>query len=319
MAPAHRSPRNKTLALDPQEQLALAQQLLRPPLPASAADLVGRVACGDIVELAPQLPAAFVDLLVLDPPYNLTRAFGLVDFSARPLEDYERWFERWFARLLPALKPAASLYVCSDWRSSTVVHRVLLRHVVVRNRITWEREKGRGAKANWKSASEDIWFATVSGDYYFNVEAVKLRRQVLAPYREAGQPKGWEDSRDGRFRLTHPSNLWTDLTVPFWAMPENTAHPTQKPEKLVAKLLLASSREGDVVFDPFLGSGTTAAVAVKLGRKFFGVELDPYYCCLALKRAQLAREFPEIQGYAGGVFWERNTRAAQVREARARA
>jgi site-specific DNA-methyltransferase (adenine-specific) len=105
------------------------------------------------------------------------------------MQSIQNQFPISFFRVLPLLKPTASLYVCGDWKSSAAVHRVLDRHVIVRNRITWEREKGRGAKTNWKNASEDIWFATVSDDYCFNVEAVKLKRRVIAPYRENGQPK----------------------------------------------------------------------------------------------------------------------------------
>ena len=134
-----------------------------------------------------------------------------------------------------------------------------------------------------------------------------LKRQVIAPYTDSnGAPKDWTETENGRFRLTHPSNLWTDLTVPYWSMPENTDHPTQKPEKLLAKVILASSREGDMVFDPFNGSGTTTVVAKKLGRHYLGVEIDETYCCLALKRLELASSNPRIQGYADGVFWERN-------------
>lgn len=306
-----RAPRNRTLTLSEQERAVLSKRLLRPPLSASVCELTDQVVCGDSFALLPLLPKAFVDLLILDPPYNLNKRFGTESFSEMLLAEYEEWFEGWFVRLLPLLKPTASLYVCGDWKSSAAIHRVLDRHVVVRNRITWEREKGRGAKTNWKNASEDIWFATVSNDYVFNVEAVKLKRKVIAPYRVDGQPKDWEDSADGQFRLTHPSNLWTDLTIPFWSMPENTDHPTQKPEKLLAKLLLASSREGDFVFDPFLGSGTTAVVARKLGRQFLGIEMDDSYACLALKRVELANDDPSVQGYAGGVFWERNTLNAQ--------
>jgi site-specific DNA-methyltransferase (adenine-specific) len=310
-----RAPRNRTLTLSERERTALSKRLLRPPLPASERELTDQVICGDSVALLSQLPKAFVDLLVLDPPYNLNKQFGSESFREMSLTEYESWFEGWFAGLLPLLKSTASLYVCGDWKSSAAVQRVLERHVTVRNRITWEREKGRGAKTNWKNASEDIWFATVSNDYCFNVEAVKLKRRVIAPYRENGQPKDWEDGVDGQFRLTHPSNLWTDLTIPFWSMPENTDHPTQKPEKLLAKLLLASSREGDLVFDPFLGSGTTAAVARKLGRHFLGIEIDETFSCLAVKRVELASDDPSIQGYAGGVFWERNTLNAQPKEA----
>lgn len=306
-----RAARNRTLTLAANEQAVLSRRLLSAPLPTEVPALTDRIVCGDSLALLPQLPGAFVDLLVLDPPYNLNKRFGSGSFHERSLAEYEAWFEGWFVHLLPLLKPTASLYVCGDWKSSAAVHRVLDRHVIVRNRITWEREKGRGAKSNWKNASEDIWFATMSNDYRFNVEAVKLKRRVIAPYRENGRPKDWLETEHGDFRLTHPSNLWTDLTVPFWSMPENTDHPTQKPEKLLAKLLLASSGEGDFVFDPFLGSGTTAAVARKLGRHFLGIEVDETYACLALKRVELADDDPSIQGYAGGVFWERNSLNAQ--------
>jgi site-specific DNA-methyltransferase (adenine-specific) len=177
----------------------------------------------------------------------------------------------------------------------------------LRNRITWEREKGRGARANWKNAAEDIWFFTVSDEYVFNLENVKIKRKVLAPYVENGAPKDWEKSENGNFRLTHPSNLWTDLTVPFWSMPENTEHPTQKPEKLLAKIILASTNENDLILDPFAGSGTTAAVAKKLNRSFIGIEANEKYCLLTEKRLDLAEKDKTIQGFTNGVFYERNS------------
>jgi len=177
----------------------------------------------------------------------------------------------------------------------------------LRNRITWEREKGRGAKRNWKNAAEDIWFFTKSDEYTFNLDTVKVKRRVLAPYTENGKPKDWDKSGDGNFRTTHPSNIWTDLSVPFWSMPENTDHPTQKPEKLLAKIVLASTNEGDVIFDPFAGSGTTAVVARKLGRNFLAIESDELYCMLAEKRLEMAETDKSIQGFSDGVFWERNS------------
>ena len=155
---------------------------------------------------------------------------------------------------------------------------------------------------------EDIWFAVKDpNNYYFNVEAVKMRRQVIAPYRTNGKPKDWEETENGNFRMTYPSNFWDDISVPFWSMPENTDHPTQKPEKLIAKLILASSKEGDIVFDPFLGSGTTSVVAKKLSRRYCGVEINSDYCCWAEKRLMMADTDNTIQGYSDGVFWERNT------------
>lgn len=303
-----RAPRNRTLTCSAEEESAFADRLMRVDAPVTVEELQDRVINEDLLDVMPFLPQAFVDLLIIDPPYNLTKNYHGHVFRARETEAYMAWFGSVIDGLLPLLKATSSVYVCSDWKTSTLVFPILDAKLHVRNRITWEREKGRGAKANWKNNTEDIWFCTVSEDYCFNVDAVKLKRRVLAPYREGdGRPKDWEDSDNGKYRLTHPSNLWSDITVPFWSMPENTDHPTQKPEKLIAKLVLASSNEDAFVFDPFLGSGTTAVVARKLGRRFCGIELNRTYCYWAVKRLVEAERDREIQGYADGVFWERNT------------
>ena len=270
---------------------------------------------GDFFEIASYLPNQFIDLLILDPPYNLTKNYNGNYFRQLDKYSYISWFQRAIELLIPMMKPSATVYVCCDWKTSTLVLPVLEERFFVRNRITWEREKGRGAKRNWKNNTEDIWFCTNSEHYYFNVDAVKLKRKVLAPYRVKGEPKDWQQESDGNYRLTHPSNIWTDLTVPFWSMPENTPHPAQKPEKLFAKLVLASSKEDDFVFDPFLGSGTSAVVAEKLGRKWCGIDINSEYLCWAKKRICAARSDPGIQGYSAGVFWERNSFAQQQKVA----
>jgi len=306
-----KAPRNRTLELTSEDEKRLAKRLLTAKVPQTFNDIIGRTIHGDVLDVLPLLPERCVDLLIADPPYNLTKTFGGAVFRAVDDLDYGKWLEGWVSQLPRLLKPTASVYVCCDWRCSHAVCGVLGRFFQVRNRITWEREKGRGAKANWKNAHEDIWFCTVSDDYTFNLDAVKMKRRVVAPYRVGGvggTPKDWDETPDGNYRMTHPSNLWTDLTVPFWSMPENTEHPTQKPEKLLAKLVLASSNAGDVVFDPFLGSGTTTVIAKKLGRRFFGVELDRNYCLLTEKRLELAEHGQAIQGYENGVFWERNAK-----------
>lgn len=303
-----RAPRNRTLVLSDADRRRCSQSLLRLDSPASLPDVLDRTICQDAFEVLPLLPRAAFDLIVADPPYNLTKSFNGNTFKQTDLDKYEAWLSSWLPGLRCLLKPTGSIYVCGDWRSSTAIHRVLLRHYKVRNRISWEREKGRGAKTNWKNNTEDIWFATVSDDYVFNIDDVKLKRRVIAPYTDdLGRPKDWQQTDQGRYRITHPSNIWTDLTVPFWSMPENTDHPTQKPEKLLARIILASSNVGDVVLDPFLGSGTTSVVAKKLQRHFVGIEIDREFCCLAEKRLHLAEADPGIQGYTDGVFWERNS------------
>lgn len=303
-----RAGRNRTITLNEEERQTYHNQLVKPNGPLTLEQVQDRVILGDTFAMLGLLPDAFVDLLFVDPPYNMDKVFGAEQFKEMDDARYAEWLDAWVSQCVRLLKPDASVYICGDWKCSSAIQRVAEKYFVVRNRITWEREKGRGALSNWKNSSEDIWFCTRGKDYHFDAEAVKLKRKVVAPYTDAnGAPKDWERSEQGSFRLTHPSNLWTDLTVPFWSMPENTDHPTQKPEKLVAKAILASSRVGDVVFDPFLGSGTTAVVAKKLGRRFVGIEIDETYACLAQKRLAMADEDPAIQGYVDGVFWERNT------------
>jgi len=308
-----RAPRNRTIVLASEELEEYRLRLRTIHAPVSLADVMDSTIWQDVFPTLDLLPSHSFDLIFADPPYNLTKDFNGTPFCQQSLEGYEDWLDSWVLKLPRLLKENGSLYVCGDWRSSACIHRALLRYFKVQNRITWEREKGRGAKSNWKNNSEDIWFATMSERYVFNVDAVKLKRRVVAPYTDInGKPKDWEDADGGRYRETHPSNLWTDLTVPFWSMPENTEHPTQKPEKLLAKVILASSRPGDVVFDPFVGSGTTSVVAKKLGRHYVGVEIDLEYCCLAEKRLSIAENDRTIQGYTNGVFWERNTLSDQL-------
>lgn len=310
--PKVRAPRNRTLTISESETSALMDGLITLKAPIELSSITDSLIHQDLLECASLLPSNFIDLLIIDPPYNLNKTFGASKFAKTSAEVYEQWFESWLLKLLRCLKPNASIYVCCDWKSSNSVYTVLSRHLNVQNRITWEREKGRGAKSNWKNCSEDIWFCTLSDEYFFDVAAVKLKRKVIAPYRDAaGAPKDWEETAEGNYRLTHPSNLWTDISIPFWSMPENTDHQTQKPEKLVAKLVLASSKPGDFVFDPFFGSGTTCVVAKKLGRRFSGVEQEPEYCQMAMKRLRRADDDKSIQGYHEGYFWERNSLADQ--------
>ena len=245
--------RNRTITLSDQERAEYQRHLLKITSPVSVNAILNKVINQDLYHILDWLPSRFIDLLFLDPPYNLTKNFNTYSFKQQSVEGYMDWLESWLPKMIRLLKPEASVYICGDWRSSTAIQLVCDKYLIVRNRITFEREKGRGAKKNWKNNSEDIWFCTVSNDYYFDAAVVKLKRQAIAPYREDGKPKDWIEEADGNFRLTAPSNIWTDLTIPFWSMPENTPHPTQKPEKLLAKLILASSRKGDIVFDPLRG------------------------------------------------------------------
>jgi site-specific DNA-methyltransferase (adenine-specific) len=303
-----KAPRNRTLTILENEYDALKEKIFVPQKEKLSVDeIINKTICGDLFGMLDLLPKEFVDLLIIDPPYNLSKNFNGFKFAKTNDDAYLEYLMSWFPKIMNTLKPTGSVYICGDWKSTFCLYQIMRDWTIVRNRIIWQREKGRGAKSNWKNATEDIWFGTKSDDYYFDVEAVKQKRKVLAPYKENGKPKDWKEPEDGNFRLTYPSNFWDDISVPYWSMPENTDHPTQKPEKLIAKLILASCPNGGVVLDPFLGSGTTSVVAKKLGRRYVGIEMNEEYCCWTEKRLQLADTDTTIQGYSNCVFWERNT------------
>lgn len=306
-----RAGRNRTLTVSPNEALSL-DAFIRTAEDLKRSFEDDAIVNGDLFECINYVPNKYFDLVIVDPPYNLDKVFNGNRFSAMNSQDYENYLRSWFHKVCDKMKDNGSLYMCGDWKCTSSMQRVIEERLTIINRISWQREKGRGAKNNWKNGMEDIWFAVKNPkDYYFDVESVKLKRKVIAPYKVDGKPKDWEQTEMGNFRLTYPSNFWDDISIPFWSMPENTDHPTQKPEKLYAKLILASSKEGDSVFDPFLGSGTAAVVAKKLNRHYFGIEINHEYCLWAMKRLKNALEDNTIQGYADAVFWERNSLNAQ--------
>ena len=307
-----KSARNKTIDI-PLEQ---AEEYLKRTIDSKSVDKIplNSTVVGDAFTSLKKVQDKSVDLLIVDPPYNLDKNFHGNDFKKTGTEKYAEYTEKWIDAVKPKLKDTASVYVCCDWKSSLVIGSILDKHFTLRNRITWQREKGRGAKTNWKNSMEDVFFATVSSDYTFNLDAVKQRKKVLAPYKENGKPKDWEETDSGKYRNTCPSNFWDDIAVPYWSMAENTAHPTQKPEKLIAKLILASSNVGDLVLDPFAGSGTTGVVAKKLGRNYIDLEQNPLYCAWAEMRLERADTDKSIQGYYDGIFFERNSSPSSHRK-----
>lgn len=267
------------------------------------------VICGDFFEINSQIPDKYVDLILIDPPYNITKKYGENTFKAMSDDEYFNYVLKIFKHCLRVLKDNGTMYVCGDWKTS-YIQRKALEYLEnqeicdVINRITWSRDKGRGANNNWKNNIEDIYMVVKDkNNYTFNIDAVKMKKTVLAPYKDKnGNNKDWQDDGEGAYRMTCPSNIWFDITVPFWSMAENTDHPTQKSEKLYAKLILASSNKNDIVYEPFAGVFTGCVTAQKLERNWFGVEYENEYCLLGQKRLCLAKINNTIQGYEDGVF-----------------
>ncbi|HYM21061.1 MAG TPA: DNA methyltransferase [Candidatus Kapabacteria bacterium] len=274
------SPLNKTI------KLTSADARMKIPILPKKNFQENMIYCGEAIGALQILPKHSFDLVIADPPYNNGVDFGN-DSDKQREEHYCNWVTKWVKLLPRVATKTASFYICCDWVHSGFYQEAMeAAGLTVINRITWKRDKGRGAKRNWKQNMEDIWFAVRDPkEYTFNLDRVKLKKPVIAPYRTGGKPKDWYVNEDGEpERLTHPSNIWVDLTVPFWSMPENTEHPTQKPEAMIERIIEASSNQGDNILDLFSGSGTTSVVAKRLDRKFIGIELNPDYVRLATKR-----------------------------------
>jgi len=301
-----KSKNNRTITINRQDKKILKERIIKKMDQVKILENI--IINSDFFKVIEYFPKKIIDLAIIDPLYNIDKNFNTIKFKEMTAADYYKYTERWVQLIIPLLKDTSSIYVCCDWKSSPYIYNVLTNYLICQNRITWEREKGRGSEKNWKNCLEDIWFFTVSNKYTFNAKPVKLLKKVNAPYRDKnGEEKDWFEKDGVQYRLTHSSNMWTDITIPFWSMPENTDHPTQKPEKLFAKLILASSNENDLIFDPFSGSGTASVAAKKLNRKYIGIEIDEVYCLLAEKRLEIANTQKEIQGIENGIFLERNT------------
>ena len=215
-----RAKRNKTITLPDSERDILVKEFLIPEKkqPLVLEQILNKTILSDLFEVLDFLPENSADLIIIDPPYNLTKDFHGFRFSSTSDETYLQYLRSWFPKVVSLLKPNGSLYLCGDWKCTSALQQVMIENLTVLNRITWQREKGRSALHNWKNGMEDIWFGVKNPkDYYFNIDAVKIKRRVLAPYKENGIPKDWEETDEGKFRLTGPSNFWDDISIPYWS------------------------------------------------------------------------------------------------------
>jgi site-specific DNA-methyltransferase (adenine-specific) len=246
---------------------------------------INKTICGDSFAFFDRnIQSGSIPLIIIDPPYNIDKKFSNdSSFKKSSYEEYENYIESILIICKRLISPNGTIYLCNDYKGS-FIQKILSKYFYVRNRISWKREKGRSAAKNFKNNSEDIWFLTNSNDYVFNADSIKIKKKVIAPYKKDGKPKDWVATDEGNIRYTGISNIWDDIVVPFWSMPENSEHVTQKPEQVIERLILASSNPGDMVLDFFLGSGTTSVVAKKNNRNYIGLELDEKFCIIAQKR-----------------------------------
>ena len=160
-----KSPKNKTIDLTIEEGHEYLKKCVKVNNKVeNEKDILNKTILGDTLKILPLLPDNFVDLLIVDPPYNLSKNYEENEFKAMNDKEYKEYTNLWIEKVKHCLKPTASIYVCCDWKSSLIIGNVLQKYFKIQNRITWQREKGRGAETNWKNGLEDIWFAANSNN-----------------------------------------------------------------------------------------------------------------------------------------------------------
>jgi len=259
------------------------------------ADLV--IFHGDCRELMKEIPKKFVTLIVTSPPYNLGKEYE----KKVDIEEYLKWHKDIIVQCNKLVRDEGS--VC--WQIGNYVNNseiypldTLLYPIFrdvglkLRNRIIWFFRHGLHCSRRFSGRYETMLWFTKSDNYIFNLDTVRVPQLYPNKKYYKGVKKGQVSSNS---KGKNPGDVWEDITldVPYDAwdisnvhanMPEKTPHPAQYPEALIERIILATTNKGDWVFDPFLGSGTTAVVALKFGRRVIGAEIVKKYINFTFER-----------------------------------
>ncbi len=259
-----------------------------------------QILTGDCLRELPRLPEGCVDLAFADPPFNIGYEYDVYD-DRRARADYLAWTEQWLAAVRRVLAPAGSFYVAiGDEFAAEVKVRLDALGLTLRNWIVWHYTFGVHCTRKFTRSHAHIFYYVADPKRFtFDADAVRVpsARQTTYADRRAN-PKGrvpddtWVLRPQEDDRLFRPeSDTWYNSRV-CGTFKERTGHPCQMPEAVLERIVRASSKPGDLVLDPFAGSGTTLAVAGRLGRRYLGIELSPEYA--EAVRRRLAVVTPEI-------------------------
>jgi adenine-specific DNA-methyltransferase len=241
---------------------------------------------GDCRDLIQSIPKEFIHLIITSPPYNIGKEYE----TRGNLEEYKEWHRTVIEQCYSILAPSGS--ICWEVGNYVIDHEIIPLDVLLypifaslglklRNRIVWHFRHGLHCSQRFSGRYEVILWFTKSDDYTFNLDKVRVP-QLYSQKKYYKGPKKGQLSCNPKGK--NPSDVWEDLAIDFWDipnvhhnMPGKTPHPAQFPEKLVERMILATTNIGDWVLDPFLGSGTTAVAALRLGRKVIGAEINKKY------------------------------------------
>jgi len=248
------------------------------------------VILGDSLSLLKKIKSDSIDLIFADPPYGIGKDFGVTNDTFSDIDEYFNWCKIWIDDCMRILKHNGTMYFMSSTQFISALDRYVDEKYYVINRIVWIYDSsGVQSKSKFGSLYEPILMVTHNANvnYTFNyqdimVEARTGAERKLIDYRKT-PPQPYNAKKV-------PGNVWEFNRVRY-KMLEYENHPSQKPESLLERIILASSNKGEIVLDPFSGSFTTSAVAVRLGRKAVGIDINPDYYKIGIRRTGITSEY----------------------------
>ena len=240
----------------------------------------------DCLEVMKELPAECVDLIYLDPPFFSNRNYEVIwgdagevrsfkDRWSGGIDHYIGWLKERVEGMYRLLKPTGSIYLHCDWHANAYIRVDILDKIFgrrnFRNEIIWQYFMGGKPKKYFANKHDTIFWYTKTNKWTYNELRIKRYLDFIPSLKD--ESKNAENGKDaiGHFSVIKCPDVWSIKGV-FNMSREHIGYPTQKPEALLERIILASSNEGDVVLDPFVGGGTTVAVADKLKRKWIGID-----------------------------------------------
>lgn len=234
-----------------------------------------QIITGDALAELANIGTTSVDLIVADPPYNLGKDYGN-NHDVQGFDDYLSFSRKWLTHAHRILKPSGTLYVFMGFRFISYLYDILDRDLKMffNSWVVWHYTQGMGKTKGFSPRHDDVLMFTKSQDFKFSLDNVRVPQKY---YRERNNMRG-----------ANPGDVW-EFSHVHYCNGNRQDHPTQKPEGLIERMVLASSDEGDLVVDPFSGSGTTLRVCQQLDRRAIGIEINPDYA--AITRNRLGAEF----------------------------
>ena len=222
-----------------------------------------KIICGDAIAELRNIPSNSVNLIVTDPPYNLGKDYGN-NHDLKGFDEYLEFTKQWLTEAKRVLREDGTIYVFMGVRFVSYLYDILDRELKLyfNSWISWHYTQGLGKTKGFSPRHDDILMFTKSKKYNFYLDNVRVPQKY---YRSRNNMRG-----------ANPGDVWLFSHV-HYCNGNRQKHPTQKPEGLIERMVLASSKEGDLVVDPFSGSGTTLRVCQQLKRQCIGIELNPEY------------------------------------------